>query len=44
MAGEANSPKYFIVEYLDGEVWKSVEADLLTAPENPAVQIGRAHV
>lgn len=38
MAGEANSPKYFIVEYLDGGVWKSVEADLLTAPENPAVR------
>ena len=27
MAGEANSPKYFIVEYLDGGVWKSVEED-----------------
>ena len=38
MAGETNSPKYFIVEYLDGGVWKSVEADLLTAPENPAVR------
>ncbi|WP_295940747.1 hypothetical protein [uncultured Alistipes sp.] len=38
MAGEANSPKYFIVEYLDGGVWKSVEQDLLTAMENPAIR------
>lgn len=38
MAGEANSPKYFIVEYLDGGVWKSVEEDLLTAPEDPSIR------
>lgn len=35
MAGETNSPKYFIVEYLDRSVWKSVEEDLLTAPAAP---------
>ena len=38
MAGEANSPKYFIVEYLDGGTWKSVEEDLLTAPEDPSIR------
>ena len=38
MTGEANSPKYFIVEYLDGGVWKSVEEDLLTAPEDPSIR------
>ena len=38
MTGEANSPKYFIIEYLDGGVWKSVEEDLLTAPEDPSVR------
>lgn len=38
MASEANSPKYFIVEYLDGGVWKSVEEDLLTAPEDPSIR------
>lgn len=38
MAGEANSPKYFIVEYLDGGVWKSIEEDLLTAPEDPSIR------
>lgn len=38
MTGEANSPKYFIVEYLDGGVWKSVEEDLLTAAEDPSIR------
>lgn len=38
MTGEANSPKYFIVEYLDGGVWKSVEEDLLAVPENPSLR------
>ena len=38
MAGEANSPKYFIVEYLDRGVWKSIEEDLLTAPEDPSIR------
>ena len=35
---QANSPKYFIVKYLDGGVWKSVEEDLLTAPEDPSIR------
>lgn len=38
MAGDAKSPKYFIVEYLDGGVWKSVEEDLRTAEEDPSIR------
>ena len=38
MAGETNSPKYFIVEYLDRGVWKSIEEDLLTAPAAPSLR------
>lgn len=38
MAGDAKSPKYWIVEYLDGGVWKSVEEDLLTAEEDPSIR------
>lgn len=38
VTGKAYSPKYFIVEYLDGGVWKSVAEDLLTAPEEPTLR------
>lgn len=38
MAGDAKSPKYYIVEYLDGGQWKSAEEDLLTAEENSSIK------
>lgn len=38
MAGDKKAPKYFIVEYLDGGVWKSTEEDLLTAEEDASVK------
>lgn len=38
MAGDKKAPKYFIVEYLDGGVWKSSEEDLLTAEEDASVK------
>ncbi len=38
MGGQKDSPKYFIVEYLDGGEWKSVEEDLLTASEDPGLK------
>lgn len=38
MAGDKKAPKYFIVEYLDGGEWKSVEEDLLTATEDPSIK------
>jgi len=38
MTGKACSPKYFIVEYLDGGVWKSVAEDLLPVPEDPSLR------
>lgn len=37
-APNANSPKYFIFEYLEDDVWKPVEADLKTATENPSLK------
>lgn len=33
-----DSPKYFIAEIYDGGVWKSSEADLRTAEENPEIR------
>lgn len=38
MAGEINSPKYFIVEYFDGGIWKSEATNLLVAPEDPSLR------
>ncbi len=38
MNGEAASPKYYIVEYLDGGVWKCVEEDLRSATEDPTIR------
>ena len=38
MAGDAKSPKYWIVEYYDGGEWKAVEEDLKTAPENSSIK------
>lgn len=32
-----SSPKYFIVEYLDGKEWKISRSDLHPVPENPAL-------
>ena len=32
------SPKYFIIEYLEGGKWKSVADDLLSVPENPELK------
>ena len=32
------SPKYFIIEYYEGQKWKSVTEDLLTVEENPELK------
>lgn len=32
------SPKYFIIEYLEGGKWKSIDNDLLEVPENPGLK------
>ena len=38
MAGDAKSPKYYIVEYLDGGKWKCNEDELKTASENSSIK------
>lgn len=37
-ASSAAAPKYFLVEYLDGGEWKSVENELRTASEDPSLK------
>lgn len=36
--GDANQPKYFIVEWFDGTEWKSDESTLFTAAENSSLK------
>ena len=38
MVSQPNSPKYFIVEVLDGKKWKSNESDLRKAVEDPRIK------
>lgn len=38
MTPNGNAPKYWIFEYYDDGAWKSVEEDLLTANEDPALK------
>lgn len=33
-----SSPKYFIIEYLEGGQWKSSDADLMDVPEDPQLK------
>ncbi len=38
VGGGTGAPKYYIVEYFEDGVWKSVEEDLRTAAEDPSVK------
>ncbi len=38
MSGDANAPKYFIVEYYEDGTWKSVAEDLRTATEDSSIK------
>lgn len=38
LVSNPSSPKYFIIEYYEDRVWKSISEDLLQVPENPALK------